>query len=465
MSIQIIQQGAAGGGGGSLQTNLYIPGLGTLDLRDFTLAVGAPDFASTVLKHFVNLIEIIDIPVGMVTIPVDFARYCTNTTTVHIPASVTTVSTGAFAEMPALESIVFPPACTTIGNGACFNDVSLTTVVLPQSVPAVSLGTQLFDGCVGLQEITYPATQRIIPDMFCRNTRNYKNVTLPLPTTTIGVEAFLGCGAETVNFEQLTALASVGQSAFNGTFALKEAVFGSTILATIGQAAFYGSGIEVLDLSACLPMTVLPIQLCSRAANLTTFIPPPNLITFTAGTNAQGAFLECTALNNIQFPPTLANIGAYTFTSCTHFTEIDLSNCPLITTGLGEGAFYNCQQVTKLVLPPNCTRLLVLTFRNLYRLKFVRLPFPLVTLTAATSGNGAFSYCTDLECVVFENPAIAIGAYTFSNSRPGAQIKFYCPTDITAKLTAANVSVGVTWTYGGTLEDFAADYPDGYPLT
>ena len=96
-----------------------------------------------------------DIPAGVTTIGFGAFANATNLTSVNIPASVQTIETSAFQSCSALTSITIPDGVTTIGAYAFYGCSGLTSVTIGNSV--TSIGDYAFYGCTKLLNLTIGA--------------------------------------------------------------------------------------------------------------------------------------------------------------------------------------------------------------------------------------------------------------------------------------------------------------------
>lgn len=90
-------------------------------------------------------------------------------------------------------------------------------------------------------------------------------------------------------------------------------------------------------------------------------------------TVGDGAFYNCDSLTSVIIPDSVTSIGSQAFYVCSNLTSVTMGSS---VTAIGEGAFAGCRSLTGLTIPDSVTSI----------------------------GNWAFSYCTGLTSVTFENP-------------------------------------------------------------
>ena len=145
------------------------------------------------------------------------------------------------------------------------------------------------------------------------------SVSIPAGVKTIGNAAFRRCSQlQTVTFAEGSALASIGDNAFEGCQQLSGLQLPSGVT-EIGQAAFNG---------------------CRALKEITIPNGVTELKTLTFGT--------CTSLQNIILPEGLQTIGDRVFSGCAALTQIVL---PDGVTALGTRVFNNCQALAKVLVP------------------------------------------------------------------------------------------------------------------
>lgn len=106
----------------------------------------------------------------------------------------------------------------------------------------------------------------------------------------------------------------------------------------------------------------------------------------------------------ISLPEGLERIGDYAFQSC----STSAFNIPSSVTEIGEGAFFDCDYITDIVIPEGVKVIKSYTFRDCDRLTSVTLPNSVETI-----GDWAFSFCEKLETITMPSNLREIGSDAF----------------------------------------------------
>ena len=213
-----------------------------------------------------------DIPAGVTTIGFGAFANATNLTSVNIPASVQTIETSAFQSCSALTSITIPDGVTTISGGVFANCRSLSSINLPESI--TSIEENAFGYCEALTSFTVPSGVTSIPKDAFSNCKSLADIKLHDKITTIGPKAFYYCSS----LKQITIPASVTR--------IYERAFSSC---TSLESVVIPDGINTVYAGT--------FQLCSSLSSITI----PESVTKIE----DSAFYECRALSSIIFKGTV----------------------------------------------------------------------------------------------------------------------------------------------------------------
>ena len=290
-----------------------------------------------------------------------------------IPDSVTKVGASAFAGNTNLTTIDLS-RYEEIGAYA-FAGTGLRTVTIPATLTVISEG--MFANATQLSSVTFDANAQLttVGDYAFENCNMLSQIVLPETVTEIGDGAFLGCSA--VRSIKLTNVQIIGTEAFSGTGISKITAKNTT---TLKDGAFWGmSSLVQADLGAITEMGDL-VFVETMVVNNGTYYPygltKLSKVTFAEGTTVIGARAFITALRSeydslteVVVPNTVETIGASAFYGRSKLTTLNLSGVKTV----GEQAFYNCSSLTGLDLT-SVETIGAAAFANTTALKVAEMP-------------------------------------------------------------------------------------------
>ena len=204
---------------------------------------------------------------------------------INIPGGAKSIGKEAFYYCQDLTGVTLPNGLVTIGNCA-FQYSGIKTINIPESVTTIEWGAFSLSG---LESITIPGTVKEIASTICYGCEKLKSVTLSEGVETIGYEAFRECPAlENVSFPN--SLTSIGESAFCQSGLTSVTISGSNLV--INDYAF----------NACFALKSVKLDGVTKIK--------------------YGAFYYCQALETIEIPATVTEIGHYVFYECGAITDI-----------------------------------------------------------------------------------------------------------------------------------------------
>ena len=379
---------------------------------------------------------------------------CSNLTSVVISDEITEISEFAFADASGLTSISIPKKVTTIGDSSFYGCSSLTEIVIPDSVTTIC--DSAFEYCSGLTSVIVPDSVTEIGYYAFAHCENLTEITLPF----VGVNkdgrlsAVIGSSENNaIRKVTITSATSIGDYAFYNYNNLTEIVIPDNVT-SIGDYAFAGcSGLTSVIVSDSV--TEIGYSAFARCENLTEITLPFVGASKDNTSNSHFGYIfgaSSYSYNSSYVPTSLkkvtitsaTSIGDYAFYNCNNLTEIVI---PDSVTSIEGRAFYNCSGLTEIVIPDSVTSIGNYAFTGCENLTEITLPFvgatkdgiedayfgyifgaydfknnysyvptslKKVTITSATSiGYGAFYECVGLRSITIPNSVTSIGYYAF----------------------------------------------------
>ena len=248
---------------------------------------------------------------------------CKDGTTYNIPDGVTNISARAFQGAWKLEKITIPKTVKEIGVFA-------------------------FRSMSKLHDLTFAQDCQLqsIPYWFLAYSPHVTSISIPKSVKRIDREAFNGSSLQAIYIPDESQLTTISERSFGNCPNLEKVVFkGSCALQTIGSHAF--QALPKLS-SIQLPPSVATIESgafegCSALKEVTF---PNNSVIKTIGS---GAFADC-GIEKISIPESVQTIEKEAFRNCTALTEVDLSKN---TKSVSPEAFKYCSNLKKFVVDDN----------------------------------------------------------------------------------------------------------------
>ena len=299
--------------------------------------------------------------------------------------------------------IVFDDNITSIQYTYAFSSMpNLKKVTLPATLRSIAKGT--FYQCFKLESCDLPDQLEEIGEMAFYHCPVLTGIVLPNSLKTIGASAFCQCKV----FGDITipdGVQSIGAAAFDYTdgsyCAPIYAKIGTDGAKALGAAdyAFYESSDQKYMLLYSQP-DVLEILSVDRSIEQ---LAIPDGVTKIG----DSAFANCTQMTKITLPDEITDIGAGAFSGCTALTSVRI---PAGVTVLAENCFSNCKSLTKIQLPDGLTSIEGDAFAY-SGLTEITIPNSVTNL-----GGNVFGDCTALKSVVLPSGLTAIPTSAFSGS-------------------------------------------------
>lgn len=185
----------------------YLPRLQKIILPDNGTSIGDYTF-----KGCTNLNSLL-LPSGLTSIG-DYAfDGCVGLTSLRLPSGLAFIDDYAFCNCSNLTNVQLPSRLTSIANGVFYGCKSLTSLELPSGL--TSIGKNAFNQCVNLTSLQIPSGVTLIDDAAFLNCSSLTSLQLPSGLTSIGVCTFAYCTGLT-SLEFPSGLTSIYNGAFEG---------------------------------------------------------------------------------------------------------------------------------------------------------------------------------------------------------------------------------------------------------
>ena len=117
------------------------------------------------------------------------------------------------------------------------------------------------------------------------------------------------------------------------------------------------------------------------------------------------AFYQCTNLTNVIMPNSVTTIGDYAFYQCTNLTNVIMPNS---VTSIGGFAFNGCTGLTSVTIPNSVTSIGDAAFQGCTSLTSITIPSGVTSI-----GTMAFDNCSGLASITIPSGVTSIGDYAF----------------------------------------------------
>jgi len=320
----------------------------------------------------------INCPIEHATIPAS-ALYCIpqGNLTTVAITSGDAIPNDAFKYCGSLVSVSLADGITSIGSSSFYHCGSLTSITIPQSV--TSIGNSAFYSCVNLTSITIPQGVTSIESHSFHGCVSLKSITIPQSITSIGGYSFYGCYklVEVINNSSHISVVK-GQSS-NGYVAYY--AFSVFNPGDVIESSFLNDNGYIVYVDGQENILI-------GYSGAETDLVLPSYITKINNYS----FYNCTNITSVVIGDNVTSIDNHAFSGCRALASVTIGNS---VTSIGEYAFYNCSGLNGISIPQSVT----------------------------TIGSGAFYGCSSLTSITIPNGVTHIGELAFCHCSKLANIK------------------------------------------
>ena len=319
---------------------------------------------------------------------------------------------------------------TSIGNFAFMDCSSMTDITIPEGVTRI--GDEAFSSCNGLTSITIPVSVTGIGYEAFYYCASLSSITIPEGVTYIGNSVFDCCFGLTSLSIPASLTGEVGLS-IDYCDSLTDIYYGDTKAAWTQLGMYYDHYrvtvhcsdcvVAAADSSACgddLIWTlssdgVLTIAGTGDMWDYNSLHRVPwydngleiKTVRILSGVTGIGetAFYRCENLTQVTIPEGVTRIGDSAFSSCSALTSVTL---PESVTSIGSSAFSSCERLTSMTIPAGVTAISDYTFYQCGSLTEITIPAGVTSI-----GNYAFGFCSGLTEITLPANLTSIGHHGF----------------------------------------------------
>ena len=317
-------------------------------------------------------------------------------------------------------------------------------VIIPSYIDGIkvtSIGETAFGGQLSLLSVTIPDTVTSIGEGAFVYCSDLISVTIPDSVVSIGAYAFQNCSS----LESITipvSLKSIGERAFENCISLTSLSLSEKT--SIGAHAFEGCPHLVITASQYAETEIRYLDFTytiniDGTVEITGYTGKDQVLNIPAEIEGRkvtsiglGAFYNCDNLTSVIIPNGITSISRSAFVECSNLASIII---PDSVNFIGGGAFAYCSDLTVINIPKGVTTIEDFTFDGCIHLPEIIIPEGVTTIkehafnncSALTSviipdsvtfiGEHAFSNCVNLISVVIPDSVTAIGSYAFDDIR------------------------------------------------
>lgn len=322
----------------------------------------------------------------------------TNMVSIEIPDTVTSIGQGAFQNCKCLTSITIPDSVTEIGINAFFKCTSLKYACIGDGVTCIN--NNLFQGCTELTSVILGKNVKNIVLGAFGGCENLISVYYKGDVIDTRVSIYNGHSEYLVSYYP-EGNASWENAVVDGYWKDRKAIPIKNIFEVDNLTYLVLTEEELTGTVA-----VGPLKSVEGEIIISDFVENEG-ITYKVTEIKDCTFYNCSNLTGIIIPKNIMTIGDCAFYNCNNLLNITI---PASVTSIGYNAFSACGSLTSITIPASVTSIGGAAFFACGSLTSITIPDSVTSI-----GSAAFSYCNSLTSIILPNNVNALGIETFSH--------------------------------------------------
>ena len=298
-----------------------------------------------------------------------------------IPDIITSIDQKAFYNCDRLSSVTIPNTVTNIGERAFYDCSNLQSVLVDANLTTIKSRT--FAECINLSSVALPENLISIESRAFEGCTNLASITLPNTLENIEASAFEYCGLTSLVIpNQVT---NIGIKAFANCFNLLNVSVSESVI-NIAEDSFRNCGaLSCIEIDSDNTVYKSDGNCVIRISDNVLLFGGNNVNEIPAyvTTIGNGAFYNCDNLINISIPANVTIISDSAFWDCSNLLSISFSLNSRLTK-INYAAFYNCSKISTLNIPSTVLEIGTDAFKNCIGLNSVQF-----------DSNGVLEYIAD----------------------------------------------------------------------
>ena len=275
--------------------------------------------------------------------------FCDNLTSITCPDDLLIIEEKAFSNCYSLKDITFNNKLKTIGDNAFYRVNALKEISFPSSL--LSIGKCAFQSCINLAELEIPDNVTSFGELAFANCTKLSSATVGKGITSLP-KGFQYCTSLTVihcpsvtEFEETfvgcSSLVRIYADSLSSTNGLDDCEYLEQVIVDEDLSSYYSEDGILYDSSAKTKIIYVPV------AKSGAYTVPTSVTEI-----GEKAFYNCRNLTSIVLHDDITSIGSYAFYNCVNITSINLSSS---LTTIGYNAFEGCTKLERVEVPDSVT--------------------------------------------------------------------------------------------------------------